>query len=646
MKHLSRQIKFIDTKLLPLFGFKNIIDYTFILCISDLDNLKIDLDKLNGLIEEFRKVFHSKNFSLHKTQYKILTKSQAICLLKTCLEITSIPFDISLKKNKKYLRLICKNNILEDYINTLKMSENSSFSNENTNLKNYVVSEWQSSTIYPDNHENEKNEKNEKLFLFSSETEKNNIKLEEQMDVDCKIMDYKLINKLELRTVMPEGLKEFEKPKIFSKEQLNEGIKKINNVEFFLSPKKLVRIEKFNQSVIEINMKNYDLADKILKSFCVKFISKKINNQPIIAESFIEHLTKNMKFKVNIGGSCIWVCKFTNDSNCIIDDVILPNKCLQLHPVILCLTNIDDVLHLLENLEIKVSCECVNLYTEIDNIIEKSSIEQLIRMEDKYNILRITCGMGGNTYSEYLNLNKFNELTNNYFIFKNEVIELNQNDIIKESDLFIGNQMSFGDIDGFEITNCSKNFINKNASNALDYKYDFVCWDMFYEIKTKGVEYYRIPNKNTFIHFYKINIYNYDEQIPHSISKLQIIANFKLNKILKTTINYCENNGQKSDIPVKYNLNNNMLELDLQNKHLLLNRKITDIEICFESINEEELIGEKITVVMKAFEWKKKYISFFTSNNMMIIDPNTISQEYEKYINDFINLLKKNGIYF
>ena len=101
MKSLKLQIEFIDKKLLVLYGFSGIIDYTHSICISDPDTIPIDLTKLNGLIVEFRKIFHAKNFSLHKTQYKIVTKSQAICLLKTCLEITSVPFDMSLKQKKK-----------------------------------------------------------------------------------------------------------------------------------------------------------------------------------------------------------------------------------------------------------------------------------------------------------------------------------------------------------------------------------------------------------------------------------------------------------------------------------------------------------------------------------------------------------------
>ncbi len=597
MKHLKDQIKFIDIKLLPLYGFKNIVDYTHILCISDLDNLKLDLVKLNELIDEFRKVFNSKNFSLHKTQYKILTKSQGICLLKTCLEITSIPFDINMKKNKKYMRLICKNNILENYINTLKMAENSSFKQKD-NFEQKVNSEQK------DNFE----QIVEHVFAFNT-----------------------------------NGYKDYTAPKIITKEQLNDGIKKINNLEFFLIPKKLIKNKNnyYNDPFIEINMKNYVLNNKILKSFCVKFVSKKINNEQILSENYIEHLVKNIIFKINIGGSIPynWGGKFMNDTNCIIDNLILPIKYLQFNQVMLYLTNIKEIMYLFENLEIKISCEYVDLYAEIDNIIQESSIEQLFCMEtNKFNILRIMRGMASNIYDEFQNLDKLPQ--NNFASkYKKDIInktknfnssiesdllcmnknlhELNKKDIINESELFVGKSLFFGNFEGFEIEHYFKNFSNQNASRALDYKYEFVCWNIFDEVNAQDIEYYRITDKNLFKHFYKINLSKHSN--VYTISKLQILSNFNLNKISKTHINYSHACGKEIDIPVKCNFQKKILTIDLEGKHISL-FEITDIIIQFESEYEEELIGEKITVIMKAFEWAEKHRRFFATCKMITFD--------------------------
>jgi hypothetical protein len=123
MKSLDKQIKFIDTKLLPLFGIKNVIDYKTIIYLHEFDIKKDFLEKLNNIITEFKETFAVKNFNLHKTDYKIKSNSQAFNLLKKCLEITSIQHEIGIKKKKKYLRLISENNILNKYIKTMNSSE-------------------------------------------------------------------------------------------------------------------------------------------------------------------------------------------------------------------------------------------------------------------------------------------------------------------------------------------------------------------------------------------------------------------------------------------------------------------------------------------------------------------------------------------
>ena len=61
------------------------------------------------------------------------------------------------------------------------------------------------------------------------------------------------------------------------------------------------------------------------------------------------------------------------------------------------------------------------------------------------------------------------------------------------------------------IQNYYKDFVNQSASNSLNYKYDFVCRELFNEVNIKGIEYYVIPNKNTFIHYYKVSLFNYNE---------------------------------------------------------------------------------------------------------------------------------------
>jgi hypothetical protein len=128
MKSLEEQIKFLDIELLPVYGFKAINDYNTKLNTTSIENINNFLEKLNKLIPTFRKIFPVKDFSLHKTEYQIKTHEQALLFLKKCLTVASIPFEF----NKKNLRLISQNNILDKYI---QMSE------IRTNIPKYVISE-------------------------------------------------------------------------------------------------------------------------------------------------------------------------------------------------------------------------------------------------------------------------------------------------------------------------------------------------------------------------------------------------------------------------------------------------------------------------------------------------------------------------
>ena len=56
MKSLKLQIEFIDKKLIVLYGFKGITDYSYSISTSESDIIPIDLVKLNELIVEFRTV--------------------------------------------------------------------------------------------------------------------------------------------------------------------------------------------------------------------------------------------------------------------------------------------------------------------------------------------------------------------------------------------------------------------------------------------------------------------------------------------------------------------------------------------------------------------------------------------------------------
>jgi hypothetical protein len=677
MKSLKLQIEFIDKKLLVLYGFNSIIDYSHSICIGNPESIPIDLSKLNGLIDDFRKIFHAKNFSLHKTQYKIQTKSQAVCLLKTCLEITSVPFDISLKQKKKYLRLISKNNILDDYINTHKMSENRIFQenilkesneynlpNEYTSYmtskpdKNMFVSSKNSDiqyiqtnflplfpTPFADINSNIGNEINSNNNEIRSEPPSSNTYIQPflsnslLMDENNKNKENKKNNNYEIRSELPErgtidrpflsvesGLKEYIKPNYITKEVLNNSIKKITQFEYYANPKYM-----FNGMSLQINMKKYNLADKILKSFCVKFVSKELDSKPIISEHFIEQLTKNIKFIVEFGCSRYqsWSSSFINGSNVILDNIIIPLNCLEHHSVIFHLENLEQIKNLLENLELVISGEFVDLYSEIETNLKNSFIEQTICVGEKYNLLRILSGMAGFAYAEYMSLDKFNYFTKqtksweltNLELQKLSLKKINKNEITKESNIFVGNPLIIGEIkgnkiEGYEITDFKMGYNIKYINKALSYGFDFVCWKKC-ESFEKIDNYYREKiSKNKFSHNYKLKICDDNRfgcDISDSINLIEILINVNPKNYNELNLFYYKNDI-KINHKINYNLFEGTIKVCFDKKYLNTINKLSYICLNFITNYTDEPVVGKIMLLTRKFIWSSVYENKIQNN--------------------------------
>lgn len=111
----------INTVLLPIFGFKSLIDYDYELRHENITHAMID--KLNDNLENILKYFKKRHFSLHKSNGKIENSNQAFNFLKKCLFDTNILHEIYEKKEKgviyKCMRLKQQNKLLYDYINTM-----------------------------------------------------------------------------------------------------------------------------------------------------------------------------------------------------------------------------------------------------------------------------------------------------------------------------------------------------------------------------------------------------------------------------------------------------------------------------------------------------------------------------------------------
>jgi hypothetical protein len=123
MKDKVEQLKCLDYHLLPLYGIKSIVDYKTKISLNDVKNNPDIIAKLNKFLPEIKKCFPVKEFNLHKTNNMVSSYTQAYAILKICLEIANIPFDIVKENSINYVRLIQENIFLKNYIYNKKMSD-------------------------------------------------------------------------------------------------------------------------------------------------------------------------------------------------------------------------------------------------------------------------------------------------------------------------------------------------------------------------------------------------------------------------------------------------------------------------------------------------------------------------------------------
>lgn len=117
MKNSLEQLKFLDKILLPACGISSINDFDSVVSSTSLEKR---LNKINYAIEELQKVFPVKQFSFHKTNYKVQSCTQAFFVLKTCLQIAVVPVA---QKGTNELRLLSTNILLEKYRQDKKKTE-------------------------------------------------------------------------------------------------------------------------------------------------------------------------------------------------------------------------------------------------------------------------------------------------------------------------------------------------------------------------------------------------------------------------------------------------------------------------------------------------------------------------------------------
>jgi len=346
MKQLINQIEFVDKKLLPLFGIQNIYDYKTVICLQEFDKIVNLVENLNNILDQFKEVFPIKNFNLHKTNNKIISNNHAFNFLKKCLETAVVPFYVFNDNNNKYMRLISLNKTLYNYIfENKKMSEK---------RNNVVINQIE-----------------------------NNVKING-----------------------PDGSGELENKNhinIITGDQLIQCIKKEHEYNFSVKSKYLFKDYKIKK--FKIDPIDFDLSDKVIKSFQISLRSLQKNNHNILTQEYIDHIFMNSYYEILIGGNKIYDNVFTNGNDIMPKNMLLMFELLKFHDVSINIFNdIDDVNKILDLIIFDFKIIYVDFYEKIIKsfVNENNMIEFMIQKNNLINIFQIYMGLGKLLFATYV----------------------------------------------------------------------------------------------------------------------------------------------------------------------------------------------------------------------------------------------------
>lgn len=358
MKSLEEQIKFIDTVLLPLFGITNVVDFTGFI---DTSKLNIDLNKLNENLQEFRKVFPVKNFNLHKTNYQIISQDQAFNVLKKCLDITNVQYEL----NKSGLRLIPVNNILKRYIkNTYKMSS------ERTKEKTVIEHDEIEESIVGSKFSGIK-------YQFTNDDLIKNIKKEHTYSFQIQPFYY-----------------------MDDKAKINYQLLKSKQENYIIDEDTLEDISHFfNKKSLKIDLFSFYLGNKNIKSFKCTFKSKKINGIEPISKQYLDLIFSKTcyGFSVFDNGD-----KFVNGGELLPPNVILLNSLNRFSNNYLIIYDNPKIALILDFLICDIDIVYVDFYKEFEDNLKNARINQLIEIRNSFNILTTESDKFSLKHYEYL----------------------------------------------------------------------------------------------------------------------------------------------------------------------------------------------------------------------------------------------------
>lgn len=102
---MSNQLEFLNN-FVQLFGFKSLQDYeTQIYCGQYKDDKEL-LQKINNEIPNIKKYYPFYRFTIKRNNNKIVDFTMALTVLKTCLKLSKIPYELIRTNKYVFIKLV------------------------------------------------------------------------------------------------------------------------------------------------------------------------------------------------------------------------------------------------------------------------------------------------------------------------------------------------------------------------------------------------------------------------------------------------------------------------------------------------------------------------------------------------------------
>jgi hypothetical protein len=191
-------------------------------------------------------------------------------------------------------------------------------------------------------------------FIMENNTESSEIRSSE--DKIIKIDE--LVNKID----------DSDKKKVIKGEDIIKEIKKEYNYNFMVRPNDVLKDGRY-----DIDLKNYELNDKIIKSCKITLKSMQEDNKDIISLDFINSKLLKALYAIEIGGSVAFRANFVNGMNIIPTNVLLMNNLLMYHQAHLVIHKIDDIASIINILIFDIEVIYVDLYERMNALCVPSN---------------------------------------------------------------------------------------------------------------------------------------------------------------------------------------------------------------------------------------------------------------------------------